>query len=218
METVTRLLLVRHGVTEMNAVGRLQGHMHTPLSAEGRRQAAQVARRLADDPISAVWTSDLPRALETAEAIARIHEVAPISTPLLRECACGEWEGLTREEIIARGDGELLEARRRDPAGVPAPGGETLAQMWQRVVQCREQILQQHAGQSVVVVGHMGSLRVLFCDALGLGIECWRSVWLENCSLTILEHGPRATPIRLVNDTCHLRDAASARTEHPTYT
>lgn len=217
MTAVTRLLLVRHGVTEANALGRLQGHQRTPLSEEGRQQAARIAHRLASEPIHAVWSSDLPRAYETAEAIARCHSLAPQPTALLRECACGEWEGLTRDEIVAKGDGPLLEARRRDPASLPPPGGETLAQMWERVVLCRRQMLERHPGCTIVVVGHMGSLRVLFCDALGLGMEGWRSVWLENCSLTIVEHGPGATPIRLVNDTCHLRQDIRQEPEHPTY-
>src|SRR5579871_641611 len=117
-----RLYIVRHGETEWNRDGRVQGHTDVPLSGEGIEQARRVAERLSREPISAVWSSDLARALDTARAIAAPHDLEVHSTPLLRETMLGEWEGLTEPEIVARGDSARFQAWRRDPAVNRPPG------------------------------------------------------------------------------------------------
>src|SRR5690625_4543857 len=129
MEKAT-LLLVRHGQTAWNASGRVQGASDTPLDAVGREQARRVARRLASEPIAAVYASDLSRAAETARIIwEHVNAAGPTSVRLrlcseLRELGYGEWEGKTRADLEAAGWGEAL---RKWHAGLSAalpPGAE----------------------------------------------------------------------------------------------
>lgn len=97
----TRILLVRHGETDWNAAGRIQGHSDTPLNAAGRLQARRAAQRLAREPIRALYSSDLARAFETATIIGVPLGLTVVVSPQLRERRYGEWEGLTSAEIQA---------------------------------------------------------------------------------------------------------------------
>src|SRR5512142_3213101 len=98
----TRLYLVRHGATQLTAENRFSGAVGVDLSDEGRAQAARLAARLAGDPIAAVYASPLSRALETAQIVARPHELAPAQEDGLREISHGRWEGLSRQEVEER--------------------------------------------------------------------------------------------------------------------
>jgi len=208
---VLHLYLVRHGLTLWNSEGRIQGHTDVPLSEEGRAQALRLASRLAAVPLCAVWSSDLSRARETAEIIAARRSLPVTTTPLLRESCLGAWEGLTEAEIVARGDGRLLEAFRRDSTLHRPPGGEPMRQVWERILDAQARLRAAHAEGAVVVVGHGGSLKALLCDAMGAGIAAMRRLWLDNASLSLIEHRAGRTWVRLVNDTCHL-DAGAAGT------
>lgn len=120
----------------------------------------------------------------------------------------GEWEGLNRAEIEARGDNERLADYIRDPLHHRPPGGETLEAAWERVVSAVEQIREQHPEGDLVIVGHGGSLRTLLCHALDAPITSIRRMRLDNCSLSIIEeqHEPFGLLRRLIllNDISHL--------------
>ncbi len=205
-----RLYIVRHGVTDWNQALRMQGHSDVPLNDEGRDQAKRVSVRLSalEFPIEAVWSSDLSRARETAEAIASPFDLPITITPLLREIGLGEWEGLNQEEIEARGDGELLRQYRSSPAGARPPGGETLDQAWDRMMRARQEIGAAHPSGSVAVVGHGGTLRALLCAALDAPVSSMLRFSLANASLSVLEQTRASDSIlwrvRCVNDTAHL--------------
>jgi broad specificity phosphatase PhoE len=206
-----RLYLVRHGITAWNREMRMQGHTDIPLDAEGREQARRLSRRLVAETRApqAIWSSDLARARQTAEAIAVPLGLTVQTTALLRETNLGAWEGLTRPEIEARGDAEHLARYLRDPLTCRPPGGETLEAAWERMVQAGQEIRARHPAGQVAVVGHGGSLRVLLCEALDASIHSLRRLWLDNASLSIIEqYGDLDAPIRrvtLLNDTSHLK-------------
>jgi alpha-ribazole phosphatase len=204
-DDLLRVYLVRHGVTVWNREARWQGHTDVPLSAEGLDQANRVAERLSRRHISAVWSSDLARARHTAERIAEPHGVEVFATPGLRETMLGEWEGLTIDEIIARGDEELWHKVRRDSLTHRPPGAETLESVWARMMSVRDEIREQFTEGAVVVVGHGGSLRALLCDALGAGISCMTRFVLDNASLSAIDYSEHRTWVKRVNDTAHLR-------------
>jgi phosphoserine phosphatase len=185
-----RLYLVRHGVTVWNREARWQGHTDVPLSAEGVEQAKLVAARLSREPITAVWSSDLARARHTAEAIAEPHALEVQTSELLRETMLGEWEGLTIEEIIARGDEELWHKVRHDSLANRPPGAERLEAVWDRIMRVRDLLREGYSEGTVVVAGHGGSLRALLCDALGAGITCMGHFQLDNASLSAIEYRP----------------------------
>jgi broad specificity phosphatase PhoE len=195
---------VRHGATVWNAEGRLQGHTDVPLSSEGVKQARRIADRLKAEKIEAVWTSDLARARATADAIAEHHGLVVNATPALRETMLGDWEGLTEAEIIARGDEEHWRLYRRDPMNHRPPNSESLDKVWERLVGVKEALRREHTKENVVIVGHGGSLGVLLCDALNAPHSSRNRFYLDNASLSIIEHVGDRVWLRLVNDTSHL--------------
>jgi broad specificity phosphatase PhoE len=210
-----RLYIVRHGITAWNRELRMQGHTDVPLDVEGRRQAQRIGARLSAAPHApqAVWSSDLSRARETAAAIARALNLTVETTPLLRETMLGEWEGLTRAEIEARGDGELLANYIRDSHRFRPPGSETLEAVWERLQRAAALIRAAHPTGQVAVVGHGGSLRALLCAALDAPADSMRRLWLDNASLSIIEEmnddRGRYGRVTLINDTSHLYDISS---------
>jgi len=211
MKTETlRLYLVRHGITDWNQAMRMQGQSDIPLNDEGRDQAQRVAARLsaAHPPIEAVWSSDLSRARETAEAIAAPLNLPISTTPLLREIMLGEWEGLTQPEIEARGEAELLQRYRLSPAGQRPPGGETLEQAWGRMIRARDEISQAHPAGQVAVVGHGGTLRALLCAALEAPVSSMLRFSLSNASVSIIDEIRTSEScirrVLSVNDVAHL--------------
>lgn len=205
------IYIVRHGITEWNRQERMQGHSDIPLDAEGRIQAEKISCRLAEvrPKIQQVWSSDLSRAVETAEAIARPLGIAIATTPLLRETDLGEWEGLTREDIQARGEGDKLEAYRKDPYLHRPPGGETLDSAWARMNRVLEDIRNSAPSLRIAIVGHGGSLRALIGNCLEMSPWTMRHISLDNASLSIIEESGsneyRMIRLCLLNDVSHLR-------------
>jgi len=201
-----KIYLARHGATVWNEEGRIQGHSDIELSAEGVRQAERLAERLRGAPLRAVWSSDLRRALRTAEAIAAPHGLSVRATPLLRERMLGEWEGLTQTEIRARGEMPVITANRQDTVGEMPPGSEPIAEVWTRLLRARDDAIRANPEGEIVLVGHGGSLRAILADTIGAGPEGMRRLWLDNASLSLIESEGDRLWVRFVNDTGHLRD------------
>lgn len=203
-DAVLRVIVVRHGVTEWNILGRMQGHSDIPLSPMGRRQAEAIAERLADERIDAVYTSDLSRAADTGRAIAKRHGLEIQQLAELRETMLGEWEGMTDAEIIARGDGDALAMYRCDPAAYRPPGSESVENVAGRIRAARARVAQEHPGGLVVMVGHGGSLRAIFSEAIRAPIRCMFAFRLNNASLSVVDFGPARSSIVMLNCTHHL--------------
>lgn len=205
-----RLILVRHGETEWNRSGRYQGFARTSLNERGRWQAEQVARRLAGWEIDAIYASDLPRALETAEPIAGRLRL-PINTmTALREVDVGEWEGLTVPEIQAQ-HAENWNACVGDPIQARRKGGESFAELAARVEEAFHQWQTGHAGQIVLAVTHGGPIQVLVCAVLGLPLRFRRHISINNSSITTLAHGDGLWYLESLNDTAHLEEIQTPR-------
>jgi len=157
---VPTLLLVRHGETDWNADGRLQGQTDRPLSDFGRRQARQLAEELADEEFQAIYASDLSRARETAEIVGERVGVPVVLDPELREKNWGTWEGLT-----------AVERDRVDFVG------ETTEEHQERILRALQRISERHPGDGrLLVVTHGGSMRRVQTAALG-----WALPVVENC-------------------------------------
>ena len=202
-----RLLLVRHGQTTWNAENRFQGQSDSPLSELGRRQAAAVGQRLGSYPMDEIWSSDLSRALHTAEAIARHHGLLVRLDARLREFRMGEWEGLTGAEIAAR-DPERLALWRHVGAHVSAPGGESLTDLAERLRPLLEEMRRLPDDAHIVLVSHGGAIRGLVCLALGLPPEMNRHLVTAETSLTEIELRDGRTILLRLNDHAHLEAAA----------
>ena len=157
---MSTLLLVRHGETDWNADGRLQGQTDRPLSDFGRRQARQLAEELADEEFEAIYASDLSRARETAEIVGERVGVPVVLDPELREKNWGTWEGLT---AVERDRVEFV--------------GETTEEHQERILRALQRISERHPGDGrLLVVTHGGSMRRVQTAALG-----WALPVVENC-------------------------------------
>jgi broad specificity phosphatase PhoE len=163
---VTTLLLVRHGETDWNAERRWQGHTDVPLNARGREQAHALAEELAAEPPDVIYTSDLSRALETAEIVGGMLGLAVVADPDLREIDVGSREGLTAEQVgDCPWDGEPHEAHAT------------------RVLRAVGRIAEHHPGRRVLVVAHGGCLR-----RIQEQIDAEVDGWFGNCVLWAVAH------------------------------
>jgi len=178
---VTTLLLARHGETDWNRDQRWQGHSDTPLNELGREQARELADSL--DGIDAVYSSDLARASETAEIVAAQLGLEVHVDDRLRERSFGAWEGLTMEEIERRYE----EAHGRWRAGEShgADDAEAFEAFAARVHSFLDEVLRRHPDETVLVVGHGGSIRVIHALAGGLDyVKDHRSIpAVANCAV-----------------------------------
>ncbi|MGQ9779993.1 MAG: histidine phosphatase family protein [Bacillota bacterium] len=176
--SLVRLYLVRHGQTDWNLAGRIQGHQPIPLNERGREQAETLARFFARFPLAAVWSSDLPRAQETAERIAAPHGLAVRTTPALRERAFGPLEGMAGEEV-----GTFL-AERNFATWHEIPGVEDDAAILARVLPVLDEA-KKIEGEAVLVT-HGGVQKAVLYHLLGLPSSARRLFALDNGLVVVL--------------------------------
>jgi len=193
--THTTILLIRHGETAWNAVRRLQGHIDIPLNGEGERQAAALGRALAGGQLDAVVSSDLQRAMQTAQAVAAHHRnLTPSTNPQLRERAYGVFEGMLYRDIQDEypADFQLWQARDIDAV---MPHGERMAEsfrsFYERVIGALKDVGARHRGQTVAVVAHGGVLECAYREARGIQLDSPRDFQVKNASINrfTVEHG-----------------------------
>ncbi len=201
---MSRLLLVRHGITEFNSARRFMGYSDVELSATGYRQVERLRDRLVDDKIDAIYSSDLRRALVTAEVISSEHKVDITACPELREINYGNIEGLTFEEI-RRLYPEVAESLSNLSLRLKFPGGEDLEGFIERVCKFLDKLKRHTPSQTTLIVSHSGPIRILICRLLGIDLGHWRQIHIDNASLSIVETYPQRAIISLLNDTSHLR-------------
>jgi probable phosphoglycerate mutase len=203
----TRLLAIRHGETAWNAAGRIQGHVDIPLNDVGREQARRLAAALADEPIDAIYTSDLSRAHQTAEPLAARRGLVARPEPRLRERSFGRFEGLTFAEIQAGWPEEHRRWRDRDPTYGPE-GGEVLADFYARIVTSVVGLCEAHAGGTIALVAHGGVIDCLYRAAARVDLQAARTWALANASINRLLHSPEGLVLVGWGDTMHLEDRA----------
>ena len=213
--TPITFILVRHGRTALNTEGRFRGLSPVPLDEVGVQQAQRLAERMRElcspggplPPPVAVGSSPRPRALQTAEPIARALDVPVRTVEDLADMDYGEWQGLTLEAAEAR-DPKLFSRWRAFPEDTVVPGGESLGNMQRRVVKVLGECLQEsEPGKSWILVAHDAVWRAVFCWALRLSLTKRDQFWQDPACINILEipqdlHG--TVILRVMNDTSHL--------------
>lgn len=202
---MSRLLLVRHGITEFNSARRFAGYSDVELSAAGYSQVERLRDRLANEKIDAVYSSDLRRALVTAEVISSKRKVDIVTCSELREMNYGNAEGLTFEEI-SRLYPEVAELITNFNLRLKFPGGESFVGFIERTSKFLDRLKRHTPEQTILIVSHSGPLRVLVCRLLGIDLGHWWQIRCDNASLSILETYPQGAIINLLNDTSHLRE------------
>jgi len=200
---LSKLLLVRHGITEFNRDRRFTGHSDVELSAAGYRQVERLRDRLVNEQIDAVYSSDLRRALVTAEVISLGHKLEIATCPELREINYGKVEGLTFEEIRHLYP-KVAESVANFSPQLKFPDGESFKGFAARTSAFLDKLKRDPSSQTTLIVSHSGPLRVLVCRLLGVDLEHWRQFRLDFASLSILETYPQGTIVNLLNDTSHL--------------
>lgn len=202
--TPERLLhIIRHGATDWNQSGRIQGHLDLPLNDAGRAQAQRVGRRLAQLGPAALYSSDLQRAYETARIIGSATGAQVIQKPGLREINFGIWQGWTSQEIRER-DPQGYAARRANPYDVTPAGGETWRRFYDRAVLAVQEILASTDAQRVIVVTHSGICTVLGLRALGLDCTGKRTFGNDNCAIHTIAVADGKWRAVTLNDVDHL--------------
>jgi len=198
--------LIRHGETDWNVEQRCQGFSDIPLNAKGKQQAEALAKSLSRTEISAIYSSTLKRANETASIIAKYHGVTVQTTPALRELNQGEFEGLTLTELV-QNHSDFLEGWFRDPADLKIPNGESLRDMQTRAWAKLEEIIGNNSDGTIVIVGHNLCNLVLLCHIMKIDLSHFRRIHQDVAGVNVIEFGgrwPHPVVIRL-NDISHLR-------------
>jgi probable phosphoglycerate mutase len=207
-QQATRILAIRHGETDWNVGGRIQGQLDVPLNEMGRWQVHRLALAVAEEPITAIYSSDLLRALETAQAVARGCSVAITTDVGLRERGFGSFEGLSYAEIDQRWPEMAARWRKRDP-DFGAPGGETLRQFYARSIETATRLAALHPGETIALVSHGGVMDCLYRAATHLALDAPRTWELGNAAINRLLYTPQGFTLVGWADTYHLDDDPS---------
>lgn len=204
LPSTMRLILVRHGQTACNVNDTWHGWDQCALTEEGREQAHAVGERLRDEPIDAVYASDLLRARQTAEAIAVPHGLTPILEPGLRERNAGIFQGMAAETVIVEHP-EIWAERGRDKWGWMPPKGETLRDVLARALEVIDRIRAEHPDGTVVAVTHMSTKRALISRLAGIPIERTFAMEFPSTGVSILRFDPSGTvEVEELNSSAHV--------------
>ena len=207
MPLATNVLLIRHGQSRGNAERRFGGHTATPLSARGHRQAELTARTLKSESLTAIYSSDLARAIETARPLSKLTGLQVHSTNAFRERSVGVMEGLTFEAAAQQHPEQYAALLRRDFDHV-LTGGESYRQLLDRAREKLDEIIEQNRGGKIAVFSHTGTICILALHLMGaLDSPELKPVWISsaNCGITRFElRDDGFVRVLNVNDTSHL--------------
>ena len=207
MPLATKVLLIRHGQSKGNAERRFGGHTATPLSARGHRQAELTARTLKSESLTAIYSSDLARAIETARPLSNLTGLPIHGTNAFRERSVGVMEGLTFEAAAQQHPEQYAALLRRDFEHV-LTGGESYRQLLDRARHKLDDIIEQNRGGKIAVFSHTGTICILALHLMGaLDAPELKPVWISsaNCGITRFElREDGFVRVLNVNDTSHL--------------
>ena len=196
----TRLYLVRHGELVTSKDWRYVGHMDVELNEAGIAQITTLAGKLKKRKIDVILTSDLKRALKSAQIIGRQLDIKPIPYKNFREINIGQWEGMTMREI-AEGFREEFEERSSNIAAYRIKGGESFQDVQKRVLKQLKTCLGENSGKNILLVAHGGVNRVILCHALGLDLNNLVKIDQSYACLNIIDYFDNEPVIRLINET-----------------
>jgi phosphoserine phosphatase len=207
-----RLILVRHGESEWNRIGRYQGQLDAPLSDLGLRQAEALGNRLANERLDAIYSSPLQRARRTADAIATRHPHLTIEEDAaLLEIHHGDWQGMYAPDVRER-YAEMLDEWRTYPTRSQMPNGESFSNILKRTLNFRERMCREHtADASIVVSTHDVVVKILIADALGMHMDRINRLWITNASISVVEYTDNLPFLVSLSEACHLGHLETVR-------
>ena len=199
-----KLILVRHGQTESNKLGRIQGINDSSLTGVGREQAEAAARALTSDAPFALYSSPLPRAIQTAQAIGSRAGAQPEEVKELIEMDVGKFEGLSGPQLRERFP-DVMRSWDKDPASTVMPGGESLYDVRDRSWPAIQSLAKRHRSETVVAVTHNFTIHTIVCAALDMPLNNFRKLRIDLGAITRLEISSARTTLVSLNETWHLK-------------
>lgn len=201
---MTKVVFIRHGQTEWNIAGRFQGQSDIALTEEGKQQAQLLAKNFPVEHIDAIYSSDLQRAMFTAQAVADKFQLPVHPEKAFRELSFGDYEGLTYKEIAAR-DAKCLECFWTRPDLLHFPHGETFAQVQQRAITRLKEILAENDGKTIVIAAHGAVLRTILATAMHIDLRYAWHLRQFNTAVSIVNYDDNGEAwVELINSTAHL--------------
>ncbi len=200
---MTRIYLIRHGETEWNKKGLLQGHSNVLLSPEGVHQAQLLAEHMPFHTVDAVYSSDLSRAVMTAKILAAKFDLPVIQESGFREVNFGDWEGRNLNELASDAPDGFENFFTRPDKAHP-PNGETFLEAQARALIALDEVIDERDEQSVIIVSHGAVIRLLLCAALGMPIRKMWTISQFNMAVNIFRVDDDNPTIELLNSTLHL--------------
>jgi broad specificity phosphatase PhoE len=207
---VTSIYLVRHGQTAWNREEIFRGRTNVPLDETGLKQAELAGKYLKEVEIDAIYSSPLSRALETAEKIARFHNLKVQPLEGIIDMSFGNWEGQAHQEI-KKNDSETYRRWREEPHLVRLPGGESLDGVRARSMAALEKVIPKHSGKSLVLVSHRVVCKVLICAILGLDNSHFWQIVQDPTAINLIQYRNEKYILSLMNETCHLKPLKEER-------
>ena len=180
-----KLVLVRHGLTDLLAEGRYQGHSDPPLNKEGRGQIKNLAPRFSEEKPQIIFSSPLKRAHESAKILGKKHKLGIHLDGRLKEISFGDWEGQTYDEIVRKYP-EAFEWWKKDLANFRPAGGESLADLQSRVVSFFSEV-KNRSEDVVAIVAHGGVIRAFMVELMGLAFDSFWKFELSPASMTVID-------------------------------
>lgn len=200
-----KLYLTRHGQTEWNLAGRMQGRLNSNLTALGKQQATWLGERLKDESIDVICSSSSGRAIETAELIRSERNIDMVLMDELREIDLGHWQGMLIDDVIATHP-EDSHAYWYQPESFVAKKQESFDEIIKRAGNALKMIIEKHEGQNVLVVSHGVFLKALFAHIENKSIsQFWEGPFMHSTALSILKYDQNGFEICLQGDTTHYK-------------
>jgi len=202
-ETLSKIILVRHGRTAWHKEGRYAGTADVPLDDVGREQVERVVKHFADADIARFYSSPLSRCYELAEKVAGSHGQEVAVDPRLGEIDLGRWDGETFAEILAK-DGDILKRWTEDPTSITVPGGESLIAVQSRAMEWFAEAAAEYPDQTILASSHGGPIRAMISAVLGLPLAHLFRLTVDLASISIVNYKGNFSNLEEVNDRCHL--------------
>jgi len=204
MGKVLRIILVRHGETDWNKINKFQGQSNVGLNKKGISQAEALASTLKEEPLKAIFSSPISRALETAKIINSYHHLIIEQRDGLKEMNVGDFDGLQPRNLVNEHP-QFFRKWFEDPASVRMPNGESLQQVQERAWVVVEEIAEIYDEGSILLCSHNFVNLMILCKILGLEINHFRRIRQSVGALNIIERNRGFYSLICINETCHLK-------------
>ena len=200
----TKLYILRHGESEWNVLGKVQGQEDTSLTDRGREQAKKAAERLAEEEIDIIYSSDLKRAYDTAKAVGTELDLEVNKLSSIREIHFGIWQGLDLKTIRERYEDDYI-LWRKEPQNLKIENGETLQAVQDRAVKDIKKLVEENSGKNILLESHGTAIKTFIIGLLDMDMSSYCKFTIGNTGISIIEFREFSPVLKVLNDTNHVR-------------